>query len=167
MCFLCFLCFFISDQKINRVCVMWETDEPNRHQAIEHNLTLRVKTRCSVKTRSAQTVSFKCAWNTHRSLHRKPCGLRTGRSAGIKCLRVLFASLSCLLIYLQFCFSQQLNCDAVQESRATPVAQSDRTLGLDSAGTEGEEGLRRPLNWVAESAIFFFFPLFWLTTQHF
>lgn len=52
--------FWTSDEKISRVCRMQQADWANRHQAIEHNLTLRVKTMCSVKTRSAETVNFKC-----------------------------------------------------------------------------------------------------------
>lgn len=64
LCFSTFAVFWPPDQKINHVCRRQEADRPNRHQAIEHNLTLRVKMMCSVKTRSAETINFKCTWNT-------------------------------------------------------------------------------------------------------
>lgn len=62
--------FWTPEQKISSVCRMQEADETNRHQAIGPNLTLRVKTMCSVKTRSAQTVNFECTWHTHRHTKR-------------------------------------------------------------------------------------------------
>lgn len=55
-----------SGHLTSRMCRMQEADRANRHQTIQHNLTLRVKTMCSVKTKSEETVNFKCTWNTHR-----------------------------------------------------------------------------------------------------